>query len=273
MKWFFAYNGNRPPWYEAHLLAMIRSAVANTSLDGYLIYFDLHEKKDDPIVAFAESHQITVIRRKPSILEDLQRIKAKFPDFPFGTASGTYLRIDVPMICSELGFSDEFVIYTDCDVIFLDDVSRQADQPFFQPRFLSAGPEFFVTDWKKRNAGVMVVNVVSLLDDFAAFREWITSGDTMYELLFKRGAHDQTAYEFWYAGRQDKLPVEYNWRPYWGFNEEAQIVHFHGPKADGVRRMLNGETDRLRPLWPKLFGQAPEAYRKYLAIFEEYEAV
>jgi hypothetical protein len=268
MKWFFAHNGNHDD--DVHIQAMIRSAVANTSLDGYFIYFDLDGKEERPILAFAEEHGITVLRREPSILADLQRMKAKYSDYPFEIATGVWLRIDVPQICQELGFEDEFVLYTDCDVLFLDDPSRESDQPFFKPEFLSNAPEVDKENWDRRNAGVMVMNVANLRGDFPAFRQFITSGDTLYEELWKRGLQDQAAYRIHYSDRWEKLPLEYNWKPYWGFNEDARIVHFHGPKVDYIRHMLSGRRDRVRPMRIRLFEQDPDAYRKYLALFEEY---
>ena len=29
------------------------------------------------------------------------------------------------------------------------------------------------------------------------------------------------------------LPLEYNWKPYWGYNPDAKIIHFHGMKPGG----------------------------------------
>ena len=26
------------------------------------------------------------------------------------------------------------------------------------------------------------------------------------------------------------LPIEYNWKPYWGINDKAKLIHFHGMK-------------------------------------------
>jgi hypothetical protein len=188
---------------------------------------------------------------------------------PFSCILGR--RVDVPLICRELGYSDEFVLYTDCDVVFLDDVSQQSDQPFFQPRFISVGPQVSKTDWGAINAGVMAMNVVNLLDDYPAFRQFITSGDTLYYELFKKGKYDERAYEIYYDSRWDKLPLEYNWRPYWGFNEDARIVHFHGPKMNLLRRIVKGERpEHLRPVQIKLLEKDPDAYRKYLALAEEY---
>jgi hypothetical protein len=108
MKWFFAYDGFRSRKYDLHIRVMVRSAMANTSLDPHLIYSG---DRDHPLVSFAEDHGVRVIHHQPSILADLERIKAKVPDYPLGPATGTFLRIDLPLICRDLGYDDQFVLF------------------------------------------------------------------------------------------------------------------------------------------------------------------
>jgi hypothetical protein len=268
MKWFFAYNGHRSFDYDTHIEVMIRSAMANTSLDAHLIYFG---RRDNPILSFAEQHGVKVIHHEPSIFADLQRIKAKFPDYvpQFAIATGAFLRIDVPVICRDLGYSDEFVLYTDCDVVFLRDIPEAPTHSFLRPTLFSCAPEFSETDWVNINSGVMVMNVVNLLDDYPSFRDFITAGDTLYYELGE-GAFDQKSYLLHYASKWDKLPVEYNWKPYWGFNQDAVIVHFHGPKIPQVRDIMKGKTTHLAEILTELFERDPESYRDYFAYVDEY---
>ena len=47
------------------------------------------------------------------------------------------------------------------------------------------------------------------------------------------GPQDQGAYNGHYQGRFDvHLYARWNWKPYWGHNRAAALVHFHGPKPD-----------------------------------------
>ena len=48
----------------------------------------------------------------------------------------------------------------------------------------------------------------------------------------KYGPLDQGAYNAFYQGRFDvhRSPV-FNWKPYWGYNSGAKLIHFHGPKV------------------------------------------
>jgi hypothetical protein len=139
------------------------------------------------------------------------------------------------------------------------------------PTLFSWAPELSVTDWVNMNAGVMVMNVVTLLEDLPAFRDFITAGDTLYYELYRNGSYDQMAYSLYYdASKWDKLPVEYNWKPYWGFNEDALIVHFHGPKIPQLRDIMKGKTHHLPEILTEHFQSDPDSYRAYLARAEEY---
>ena len=47
------------------------------------------------------------------------------------------------------------------------------------------------------------------------------------------GPQDQGAYNGHYQGRFFvHLDARWNWKPYWGHNRAAALVHFHGPKPD-----------------------------------------
>lgn len=266
MKWFFAYNGLRSVKFDTHIKVMIRSALANTSLEPHLLYFG---DRTNPILAFLEDHGVKVIHHTPSILPDLERIATKFPDYRLGNATGAFMRIDLPRVCRDLGYGDQFILYTDLDVVFLREIPDAADpstEPFMRPTLFSCAPETSQTDWSNMNSGVMVMNVDSLCEDFPAFKRYLTSGDTLYHVF------DQKAYRLHYTSKWDKLPLEYNWKPYWGFNEDALIVHFHGPKIHQVRAIMDGKTDRIPEVLIGLFKRDPEAYDRYLAVVEEYAA-
>lgn len=72
-----------------------------------------------------------------------------------------------------------------------------------------------------------------------------------------------------YKGRWDRLAPEYNWKPYWGLNPNAKIVHFHGIKVENIERVFRGES--VQPIQAKLFGKAPEAYKEFYELAIKYE--
>ncbi|MBV9200089.1 MAG: hypothetical protein JOY83_10230 [Alphaproteobacteria bacterium] len=79
-------------------------------------------------------------------------------------------------------------------------------------------------------------------------------------------AHDQTAIIQVLGWRWQRLPAEFNWKPYWGYSDQAKIVHWHGPKPAHAEMMLAGEFDRFPPPHQTLFRMNPEAYRTYLPL-------
>ena len=171
---------------------------------------------------------------------------------------GTFARIDIPI----LGILDEYVLYTDVDVMFKSEIDwttllggsqkrlgalrKRVDLAkgrsafgksgeLGAPLYLAASSEMQRTkDPAFLNAGVMVLNMRSLRDTYAPFRDFILADD---DLDWAEGPGDQGAYKAFYADPQTGapmtsfLPYELNWKTYWPENREAKIVHFHGPKC------------------------------------------
>ena len=207
---------------------------------------------------------------------------------------GTFLRVDVPVV----GILDEFVLYTDVDVMFRKDVTwegilgkqygrAKAANDFASgrrhfsptpgqglPLFMSASSEMQKSkDPKYLNAGVMVLSMRSLRDTHAAFLDFILGSDIEYPT----GPGDQGAIKSFYS-RGGKyqinfLPWAYNYKSYWGFSRSAAIIHFHGPKCqeDIVPYMESGvvRMEVLRGLLRKCRKGACSSlcdeYLKYLA--------
>ena len=143
-----------------------------------------------------------------------------------------YLRLDIPLIVDSIlnhipskcsyQWNKEYVIYTDTDVMILKDVNPLV----YRPPILSVGAE----SYKDRiaNTGVLIINVpqwkqiIPHLLQYATLHKWSFI------------AYDQgLTLEYIKEHLQNKvslLPNELNWKPYWAINNNASIVHFHGPK-------------------------------------------
>jgi GDP-fucose protein O-fucosyltransferase len=176
---------------------------------------------------------------------------------------GTFLRIDIPIV----GMLDEFVLYTDIDVLFTGPVTWKTIFPHepsfekvktendFARGFFSFGepgqfgvPQFFAVasememrlDPNFMNAGVMLLNMRSLRDTHDQFVEFICAeGERTGSMNFPAGPGDQGAYkEFYKLNRENGsmvhgslLPFGLNWKSYWKPFSNSSIVHFHGPKC------------------------------------------
>ncbi len=245
MRWFFALNAECTTFspYAEMVQVAVWSARANTRLEPHFLY---DGDDDPPLLAWLRGQGVEVWRCRsryyPALCElatELNRPDART------CGGGAFLRVEITDLLRQHDICDEHVLYTDCDVMF-----RADPEPILrrQPcRFFACAPEALRGTPTNMNTGVMLLHVPALARlqaEFVAFtrahlREFVTI------------AFDQTAYQQFYRGPLprwswpwrrgwDVLPDELNWKPYWGPNSDAIIVHFHGPKPFH-RAWLQGE--------------------------------
>lgn len=131
------------------------------------------------------------------------------------------------------------------------------------PEYFSCSAEMDRLNFDCFNTGIMVMNIKNLRNTYDDFTNYIVNN------LSKFRTFDQTAYQYFY-GREKltPLPEIYNYKPYWGRNENAVIVHFHGPKPYDFKT--------CKSLWQIedckiLFNLAPKSYYTYyLPLFKKY---
>lgn len=142
---------------------------------------------------------------------------------------GVYFRLDIPTIVDRMLptlnsslVDTEYVLYTDADVLFLNDVN---ECNLMKPKVIMVGPEH-VKD-TIANTGVMYINVSSFEDnlpellDYANASNWNGCGQDLVLSFFRNASRNLS---------MDLLPNTFNWKGYWGHSSAAAIVHFHGPK-------------------------------------------
>ena len=249
-KWYFAVNEmgfqrNRPLMRVA-----IASCLANTQLEPICLY----NGADEGHVAELEAWGARVVRHKSRLEAHLRKgYGDKYDQF-----SGHWLRVDIPWIEQE----EDVVLYTDTDVMFL----RQP-RVWLRPVYLAAAPERYRWRWPHFNSGVMVLNLPrmrAVYDDFAA------SIDRRMDGGWREAGHDQVSYNTFFKSRRQPLAHTMNWKPYWGVNENARIIHFHGPKPANITHMREGRKPPMRETYQKLWSMDKAAYDHYCALFQEY---
>ena len=223
MKWYIALNetsltGSRALW-EPMITAALSSARRYTSLRPHLIY----DGGEDPFLDRIEAEGVVIVRHRVSFYDALAAHPSEDERY-LKIAHGAFLRAEIPLVETE----DEFVLYTDCDVLF----EREVDLSHVRPALFACAPEFNKEDMARFNTGVMVMNVPALNEDLPRFISFIHAN------LGKFDTFDQDAYRQFYGDQVDRLPLEYNWRPYWGRSDEAAIIHFHGPKPTWAQILL-----------------------------------
>lgn len=254
MKWFFGFN-EETEWFDnyfRYIKCAVNSAVKNTSLEPNFLY----DGKPNELTKWLDGKGVTIWNVR-SRFYDIFQNRAK-QGLNARVASGAYLRAEIP----ELVRDEQFVLYTDCDVMFTRDV---ADLSNLRPKHFACAPEFDQNNWTYFNSGVMLMNCHAMRLKMSQF-ERIVQGSSAEKLS---RSYDQHTYNELYKGRWDRLDSMYNWKPYWGRNDAASIIHFHGIKVENIERVLNSES--VQPIQASLYDRSPESYKHYYTLAIQYE--
>jgi len=248
MKWYFALSQATQQVYADHVKVSVISALKNTSLEPHFLY----DGEDDDLCAWMRSKGVTVIRTRVHFHEQITALRET--GYLSDVALGAYLRTEIPNIDK----SDDIVLYTDCDVMFLKDPVYQGP-PI---RYFAAAPESDIGDYSVHsiNTGSLFMNLKNLRSVYWPFVTFIKGG------LQNFAAFDQGAYRIFFNGLWDRMDPIHNWKPYWGYNSGASIIHFHGPKYNNIKTMQQGGH-----VWWRLeamYRGNADTYQKYVDDFE-----
>lgn len=247
MKWYFAASEN--PDLFPLIIGAVNSALQNTTLEPHFIY----DGSENKLTQWLKEKGVKIIPYRVGFYEELQKYYNKEL---LSIASGAFLRCDIPLIEKD----SDYVLYTDCDVLFLKDFEAQ-----IRPKYFACAPQENKNNFKDFNTGVMLINVKELRQSHEKFCTFIV------ENLKLLPTFDQSAFQIFYGGvggTCTKLPLKYNHKPYWGMDENAVILHFHGCKptdfaSDEKLKTLPYEHERL-------YRKNPQAYDFYLNLFKKY---
>lgn len=258
--WYFCVNESGFRQSIGLIGAAVRSAQANTSLRPICLYAGNAKGHIRALDALG----VKVIQHRPSFEDAL---KVGYGD-ELEKFVGHWLRVDLPLVHK----ADDLILYTDIDVIFLKDPIVD-----FKPTVFSATPETRRVFSGGFNSGVMIINMAqfrALHEPFVkAIRHRVT-GDFSYP------AHDQASFNtFFHRGLRNRLrgrgfqwmANENNWKPYWGVNPDAAIIHFHGPKPNAMRSVRNVGDSPVRAKLSKLYNMNPQAFDEYAEMWWRFE--
>lgn len=254
-KWYFSLSeaslDRRDHGWRSLARVAVTSALKNTSLRPYMLY----DGQDSEFTGELRAMGVIVILHRVSFYEQLvEAARARGPDY-LGIALGAFPRVEIPWVEKE----DDVVLYTDCDVVFVGD-----PQFAFTPEYFAAAPQTSQTDYDNDlNSGVMLLNVRRLRQDLPRFINFITD-----HLSNGSPGFDQENYRRFYKGKWDRLDLTLNWKPYWGENPAAKIVHWHGAKPQMIRRLLTDPSLNTNTSWKTLFDGNRASYRRHLQLWE-----
>ena len=225
MKWFLCANNVEYMRYGA-------AAIATCPPDLEPIFLiDAPEDKEylDKWVKWMISKNVRLVFHRTSFEKQIRDFyDNNYPPGGTRVALGAFMRCDIPLICDQLGIKDEYVFYSDTDVLFINNNINHILHES-KPPFIAATVEHNPWDWNNFNSGVMVINV----NGFKSLLPKII--DTIPKTKFP-DVFDQTVLNMVLANHQwSNLLIEYNWKPYWDLRpewskNEIVLVHFHGPK-------------------------------------------
>ncbi len=228
MKWFFALNecGNQFENYSKLLKVAVHTARKFTSLEPYFLY----DGEENSLIEWLKKRGVNVINCRTFLYEKLKKIAQERCDPNYlGIGAGAFLRTEIPRLTAEVGITDQYVLYTDVDVMFLSEVTDVLSNMF--PQYFATAPESSLNNYNSMNSGVMLMNLETLRKTDAKFRDFMSEKiEKLVDMAWDQGAYKRFYKSRFFGFKWDKLPPEFNWKPYWHENPVAKIIHFHGPK-------------------------------------------
>lgn len=253
MKWFFAINdaSRRFELYSQLIKVAVYTANHNTSLEPFCIY----DGKENDLTAWLRKNHVKIIFHRTPHYQKLQTIGGSH----FTIGSGAFLRVEIPQIIAINGIEDEYVLYTDADVMFMKDVTE--DFKDINCEYFAVAPEKDYDSRDTMNTGVMYMNTKKLLECHQEFNQFISK---RLRLLCKK-AFEQGAYNIFFKGKWDWLDATLNWKHYWHKSEPAKIIHFHGLKPNQfefsqtippkLAKFTNQSFWQNRKIWQNTYNQ------------------
>jgi hypothetical protein len=251
-KWYFAANYNALSSGFDQIQGAVMSARKYSSLSSHCIVDETAFGREfEDKLNWLKDNNVNLIRHTSELFPAMISAHGE----SIRVFSGHWLRCDIPILEKE----EEFVLYTDIDVIFRDDPAKIEQRP----AYIAAAPEHGQDDKSYFNSGVMILNVPALLDTRNHLAE-----DVRVNAAGRAGHDDQGALNNAYRAHWELIPNIWNWKPYWGVNEDACLVHFVGPKPSHARIILAGKGAAFGEPYVSMVEGAPQAYRHYIEEFD-----
>ena len=287
MKWFMAINeeANGFSNYAQLLQVAISSGRRYPGLEPHVLY----DGNPNWLTRWLDERGVPVWSVRSMFYDQLQSI-AQRRGHPWVTqiGAGTFLRVELPRFARQRGVHDRYVLYTDVDVLFLADPTEALRKA--KPRYFAVTPEMKPDDLAPMNAGVMVMNLPRLRREQRRFFKHLRKNLHRYSV--ENRAWDQDAYQEWYGLHRhrlshkvswrlehvigvrvarsvlwDPLPLTLNWKPNWGANPDAEIIHFHGAKPHHRREFQSPDfPTQLVPTDMTYFSALCEIWAEELSV-------
>ena len=240
LKCFFAFSSDieNNQIYIDLLIATLESAVQNTTLDLHCIYIG---SENDNIYKILKKYNVTIYITDLQFFSKLKNVYTEeyIHKNALGHISDLSMKARFSRFLIPLFTQDEYVLYCDTDLIFLKDI-RLEDFPPPLPKTIAVCPECEnIQFYDYFNAGVMLINIKSFAEKYKELIKMLDQGQHASIECYDQGYLNDL-----YKNNFEKLPLEYNWKSYWGYNDNIKILHFHGLKPN---MQIKQDLPFLRP--------------------------
>ena len=246
-KVFFGYNldSSLLKDYSGHIKVTINSCIKNTNLDIYFMYCG----HNDELLDWLKSKPITLIN--VSDFDLINMLPNYYENGQLIIARGAWQRLIIPQVCKKLGIADTHVLYTDVDVIFMQNIEKSIDLNI--DKFACA---LQMPNGCNYNTGVMIINVAYLESIYEPVIDLAKNNFAKHGDFSCGGAYDQGTLNTFIP--KDQITIldnrEWNCSPCMHDDyKNSRIIHFHGPKAEHINFYLKGgskEKFKRKSLWP-----------------------
>lgn len=244
------------------LKVMLISARKNTSLHLVCLY---DGNTNDLVYNLLKEFNVEIILHQLPYKQELMEIYPREwmlqnlgKEIEYNRIFGTFMRMEIPVVEKE----EKYVLYSDIDVIFNADILLE-ELP--HPTYLAAAPEYErnVEDMEYFNAGVLVMNIQGMKEKYEEFILKMKNRERNISGLFDQGYLNELCFK-----DMELLPIEYNWKPYWGINDKAKLIHFHGMKPSSNLNEAGFITDYS--FFRIVFDANPGGYAGYVYYFTQF---
>ncbi|WP_250529154.1 glycosyltransferase [Caballeronia sp. ATUFL_F1_KS4A] len=192
------------------LLVSIKSVLTNTSCTPMVLYCGTSE---DAMQRLRDAGaKVKACRSRWAAEIEQGRSTRAFPLH----MEGALMRYDI----AQLECGDEYVMYADCDTYFF----RQPQLDLTSVETVGACVTSRTNGNSHFNSGVILFQTSNYLKQSEVFFRFIES--TLGNWL--PSSVDEMMFNEYFGTSIVELPAEVNWRPFFGFNPNVDVVHFHG---------------------------------------------
>lgn len=217
MKWVFCLNEAGSKTENLfYLKYAVLSAKKYTNLEPLCLFLGENKYLEN----FLKNQSIPLIKVTESpISEQLKYFHSSSPFWNLKTdhildfAPGTFLRFEIHKY-----IPDKYCLYTDVDVLF----TPEFKIPKIKPKYFAAShQDMGSTD--TFNSGIMLMNLHGISK--VLYSEIISKGLNSWDEWIKKW-YDQYLLNEYFKDKIEVLDTKYNWRPLFGKNTKANIIHF-----------------------------------------------